>query len=168
MESIHMYGQHAAAQAVLRVRALGIPFTLVATALSGAFRGLLDTRTPLLVVLVTNAINFSLDVVLIFGSQPLHVPPFGAPGAAAATVVAEAAAVVALLAALARTRVFPRRLGFAGLAQLREFAGAGSAVLLRTAALQTTLLLGTATVAHAAHNSSADVAAHQVRVRMRL
>ena len=56
----------------------------------GAVQGLLDTKTPLLVLLASNSVNFCLDVLLIFGSAPLNVPALGAPGAAAATVVAGA------------------------------------------------------------------------------
>lgn len=51
-------------------------------------QGLLDTKTPLLVLLVSNSVNFCLDILLIFGSDKLHIPAYGAPGAAAATVVA--------------------------------------------------------------------------------
>lgn len=144
------------------MRALGIPFSLVTTALGGAFRGMLDTRTPLTVAAAANALNLALDPVLIFGLGP--VPAFAAPGAAAATVVAEAVAAAALLRRLSTTRLWPRWLGLPKWGQVHEFAEASGAVLTRTAALQSTLLLATATVArHAAVGGAAEVAAHQVR-----
>lgn len=49
---------------------------------------------------------------------------------------AEVVAVGALLAALSRTSLFPRSLGFMGWEQIKEFAVAGSAVFARTLALQ--------------------------------
>ena len=49
----------------------------------GAYRGLLDTRTPLLVSGAANFVNLVLDPILIFGLGP--VPAFGVAGAAAAT-----------------------------------------------------------------------------------
>ena len=49
---------------------------------------------------------------------------------------AEVVAVGALLAALSRTSLFPRRLGFMGWEQIKEFAVAGSAVFARTLVLQ--------------------------------
>ena len=55
-----------------------------------ALQGLLDTKTPLLVLLASNSVNFCLDILLIFGSASLNIPAYGAPGAAAATVVAGA------------------------------------------------------------------------------
>lgn len=45
------------AEAYLRVRALSAPAALVQTVAVGAYRGLLDTRTPLLVSGATNAVN---------------------------------------------------------------------------------------------------------------
>lgn len=136
----------------------------MSTAVSGAFRGLLNTRRPLVVAAIANVFNFCLDLVFIFGYAPAGIPAFGAPGAAAATVFAEITAAALLLRSLAGTPLFPRRLGFPGFGEVREFAVAGSAVLLRTAALQTTLLYGTAIVTRHMGDAGVDVAAHQVRM----
>eukprot|EP00892_Ulva_mutabilis_P004326 jgi/Ulvmu1/2265/UM013_0112.1 len=151
----------------LKVRALGIPFSLVSTAISGAFRGLLNTRRPLIVAVIANCFNFCLDLVFIFGYAPANIPAFGAPGAAAATVVAEITAAALLLRSLAGTPLFPSKLGFPGFAAVQEFAVAGSAVLLRTAALQTTLLFATAIVARQLEQGGGGVhvAAHQVTLQ---
>lgn len=146
-----------------RVRAVGIPFSLVSTALGGAFRGMLDTRSPLAVAVVANAINLVLDPILIFGLG--SVPALGAPGAAASTVVAEAVALALLLRQLRASRLWPRALAAPDWAQARRFVTAGAAVLTRTAALQSTLLLSTATVSRSSHGDAAPVAAHQVQTR---
>ena len=75
------------AEAYLRVRALSAPAALIGTVAVGAYRGLLDTKTPLLVSGAANAVNLVMDPVLIFGFGP--VPAFGVAGAAAATTTAE-------------------------------------------------------------------------------
>lgn len=75
------------AEAYLRVRALSAPAALIGTVAVGAYRGLLDTKTPLLVSGAANAVNLVMDPVLIFGFGP--VPAFGVAGAAAATTAAE-------------------------------------------------------------------------------
>jgi Na+-driven multidrug efflux pump len=149
-----------------RVRSLGIPFTLLSTALGGIFRGRLDTRTPLAVAFAVNAVNLTLDPLLIFGLGPFK--PLAAPGAAAATVAAEALGAALLLAQLRSTPLWPRSLGLPEWGEVREFAGASGAVLLRTAALQSTLLLATATVSRHAGDGAADIAGHQARGRASL
>lgn len=143
---------------------MGIPFSLLSTALGGIFRGRLDTRTPLYVAAGANAVNLFLDPLLIFGFGPFAA--YAAPGAAAATVVAEAIAAGALLTKLRQTPLWPQVQSLVKLPRWRdvsEFAGASGAVLLRTAALQSTLLLATSTVARQAGGDAADMAAHQVR-----
>ena len=67
----------------MRVRGLSMIPTLVAATGFAAFRGLLDTVTPLKVSLVTNLVNLVLDPLMIF------MTPLGFVGAAVATVVAE-------------------------------------------------------------------------------
>jgi len=84
----------------LRVRAIGVPFLMLTYVGHGAFRGASDTRTPLTIAVGSNVLNAVLTVLL--------VGPFGIVGVAAATVVAEAAAVVAFVVLLPRAGV-PRR-----------------------------------------------------------
>ena len=94
------------AEAYLRVRALSAPAALVGTVAVGAFRGLLDTKTPLLVSGGANLVNLALDPILIFGFGP--VPAFGVAGAAAATTAAEWIAAAAFWALLVREGLLPR------------------------------------------------------------
>lgn len=69
----------------LRIRLIGAPAFLVTQAISGAFRGLQDMRTPLLIAIATNATNLALDAVLIHGADP--IPAFGIAGAAWASAI---------------------------------------------------------------------------------
>ena len=94
------------AEAYLRVRALSAPAALVGTVSVGAFRGLLDTKTPLLVSAGANLVNLALDPILIFGFGP--VPAFGVAGAAAATTAAEWIAAAAFWALLVDEGLLPR------------------------------------------------------------
>ncbi|CAN6325581.1 unnamed protein product, partial [Urochloa humidicola] len=73
----------APAEQFLTLRAYGAPPIIVALAAQGAFRGFLDTKTPLYAVGVGNLLNAILDAVLIF---PLGL---GVSGAALATVCSE-------------------------------------------------------------------------------
>lgn len=80
--------------AYLRVRAFGAPIGSLLLALNGIYRGLGDTRTPLIGALVSCCLNIGLDALLIFG---FHM---GCGGAALATVAAQAVAVAILLSRL--------------------------------------------------------------------
>ena len=86
----------------LRIGSFGLPFALIALAGQGYLRGVSDLRTPLVIVVVANAVNVVLNLVFIYGLD------WGLSGSAAATVVAQAgmgaAFVRALLAAPADSR----------------------------------------------------------------
>ena len=80
----------------LKLRALGFAPALLSSTCFAAYRGLLDTRTPLRVSLAYNALNALLDPVLIFGCG------MGVGGAALATAASECLGMVAYLALLGR------------------------------------------------------------------
>ena len=80
----------------LGVRAVGAPATVLFLSLQGAFRGLGDTRAPLVATIASNAINLVLEPIFIF---TLHG---GVKGAAAAVVVSQLVAVLGLAVVLAR------------------------------------------------------------------
>lgn len=137
----------------LRVRALGIPFALLAFVGHGAFRGVSDTRTPLVVVIVANVLNGLMDVVLVFGFG------FGLAGIGAATVVAEITAVV-MFAVLIRRAGLP--LGGHGLPtrqQIRALVIVSRDLVLRTGGLIAGLF---AITAAAARIGELTAASHQV------
>ncbi|KAG2428891.1 hypothetical protein HYH02_014213 [Chlamydomonas schloesseri] len=91
----------------LTVRAAGAPITILMLTLQGVYRGLQDTRTPFQATLVSNALNIALAPILIFGAG------WGAAGAAAATVAAQAVPVALMVRELLKSRKL-RPFGFAG------------------------------------------------------
>lgn len=78
----------------VRICGCGILFIVAYNVLSAVFRGLGDSRSPLLFVLVACLVNVAGDLVLVAG---LHLD---AAGAALATVLAQAVSVVCALAIL--------------------------------------------------------------------
>lgn len=66
------------------LRCLAMPLWFALTGVGEAFQGRGDTRTPMRLNLLANAINIALDSVLIFGFGP--IPAMGVAGAGWATV----------------------------------------------------------------------------------
>ncbi len=72
----------------LSIRALGgIPGLWIRLG-NGIFRGLQNTKTPLMIVTGMNLLNALLSIILIFGWPTLGIPAFRIVGAAWATVIA--------------------------------------------------------------------------------
>ena len=112
----------------LQVRAVGTPAATLWLVTNGIFRGLGDTKTPLIYSLLFTVLNIVLDPLFIF------VFHWGASGAAAGTALAQYIALVPLLLALHRK--VPLNDMFRQLGRLKssllEYAKAGSLVLVRT------------------------------------
>ncbi len=142
----------------LRISLLGAPAMLAVLAGTGVLRGLQDTRTPLLVALVANAVNIALNVTFVLG---LH---WGIAYSAWARFVAQTGAGAAYLfvvesrgARRAGISLRPDRRG------ITSAAVAGAALVRRTLALKAVLVLMTAI---AAGQSDAAIAASQVAMRV--
>lgn len=86
----------------LNITVLGLVFTFCATSISAALNGIGDTKTPMLIMMVANGLNIILDPFLIFGW--LGFPALGVLGAAWATMLANALAMIALLLVLFRRK----------------------------------------------------------------
>lgn len=111
----------------LRVRALGTPAATLWLVSNGIFRGLGDTRTPLVYSFFFTALNAILDPLFIFTFN------FGASGAAAGTAIAQYAALVPLMMALNRkvkVDIFGQLSELKS--SLKAYLKAGSLVLFRT------------------------------------
>ena len=143
--------QHASVY--LRISALGLPAMLVVLAITGALRGVQDTRTPLVVSVAGFTVNAVLNVGLVYGLG------WGIAGSAWGTVIAQCAMASALVA------VWFVRLRASG-ATLRLHPGGvltaalnGVPLIVRTLALRAVLLLTTWV---AASLGEVPLAAHQV------
>jgi len=79
----------------VHTRVLGVGGMLTAMVLSGFFRGLGDTRTPLYATVTGNLVNLVLNYGLVFGH--LGMPALGVAGSGLATAIAEWVAAVVLL-----------------------------------------------------------------------
>jgi putative MATE family efflux protein len=146
-----------AAVTYLRISALGMPAVLVALVGQGHLRGLSDTRTPLVVVAVANALNVVLELVLVY------VVHLGIAGSAWGTVIAQ------LLAAGWFLGLIGRRVGPTGVdrrprfAEMRQLIVIGRHLFVRTAALLATLALSTAV---AARLGPARLGGHQIALQI--
>ncbi|MFC5676611.1 MATE family efflux transporter [Aeromicrobium endophyticum] len=137
----------------LLVSALGIPAMLLILAATGALRGVLDLRTPLLATIVANLVNVGLNVTFVYGVG------LGVRGAAAGTVIAQwlAAAwlvtVVVRRARPARAAIRPR------VREILDAAAQGVPLVVRTMTLRVAVVLAALV---AAGLGDVQLAAHQV------
>lgn len=76
----------------LRIMFIGIPFLAVYNVYTAVLRGMGDSKTPFLSILVSSVANVVLDILFV------AVLPYGAAGAAAATVIAQIAMTVFIVA----------------------------------------------------------------------
>lgn len=155
------------AKQFLYIRALAAPAVMLCTVGQGVFGGLQDMKTPLGITLTANAINLSLDIVLILGLG------WGVRGAACATTIAEWTAASSYLYFLWSKRdslggvsapIEMKQMSYSELlGSFKPFFSAGGAVLMRTV-----LLLGTKTMASAtaARLGSTAIASHQVVMQL--
>src|SRR5699024_3819791 len=142
-----------AAHIYLRISVFGLPFLLVTFAGTGYLRGKQLTTSPMVIALVTAALNIVGDIVLI------PVLGFGIGASALATVLAQAIGGVAFIVIVGRTAVGHG----AGIrprwSEQRRLIRVGRDLAVRTAALRASLLILTAV---AARIGSTSLAAHQV------
>ena len=141
------------AETYLRISMLGVPAVLLTYAAVGWLRGRQDTRTPLLVAVLSAAANLVLEVVLILGLG------YGVGASAASTVLVQWAAVAVYLGGMGR-QARALRVGLRPVPRtVARLARVGLDLLIRTVALRLAL---TSTTAVAARLGTAQVGAHQI------
>ncbi|MBU4336816.1 MAG: MATE family efflux transporter [Actinobacteria bacterium] len=144
----------AAAARYLRISCLGLPAMLVVVAATGLFRGLLDTRTPLVVAGLGFAANAGLNALLIYPAG------LGLDGSAVGTVLAQtgmAAACVVIAVRHARRGKVGLRPGRVG---LLATARSGGWLFLRNLSMR--IVLVATVVAATAHGTVALAATQAV------
>lgn len=149
------------ARTYLSIAFLGTTPLLVMLAATGVLRGLQDTRTPLVVAVVGNALNIALNLVLVYGLD------LGIAGSALGSVLAQVLSATWLVTVVVRgaraegAPLSPDRAGITAAAH------AAVALVVRTLALRACLLVGTYAVTRAGtHGSDVNVATHQVALTL--
>lgn len=131
----------------LRWRALGMVPSLLAATGSAAYRGLLDTMTPLKVSMTTNVVNLFLDPLLMFGGKGAFklFPGLGFIGAAIATAASETLGGALYLRLLLQRKLAEWKLLIRppSMKRLLPLLAGGSAMLLRQLALNVGFLVAT-------------------------
>lgn len=143
----------AAAEQWLRIAVLGLPCVLVVVASNGWLRGVQDTRTPVRVVLLANAVSAVLCPVLVYPAG------WGLAGSAVANVAAQVLGAVLFVRALLRATSQRRPHWRTMRAQLVV----GRDLLLRSVAFQAAFLTSAGV---AARLGAAQVAAHQIALQL--
>jgi len=158
----------AIASGYIGIRAAALPASLVNTVAVGAFRGQLDTVTPLQVTSVQIFTNVVLCSVLVFGVDALGIPALGVEGAALATAASVWLCCIAFCTLLSRQGLIAWEAALTwplALSELQELVVGGAAQLLRTLSLQAVLLEFTRSVV-GIDGGGLAVAAHQVALRI--
>lgn len=145
------------ARTYLLISTFGIPSMLVVLAATGALRGVLDMRTPLIVMIAANVLNVVLNVTLVYGAD------LGIAGAAIGTVIAQSVAALWLSAHVLRRAHAAGSPLRPNVGEIIGSARSGFALLVRTVTLRAALLLATAV---AATLGDAPLAAHQVAMTL--
>jgi len=148
-----------AAVTYLRISAVGIPAVLVALVGNGYLRGLADTRTPLVVVVVANAVNVVLELAMVYGFD------LGVAGSAWSTVAAQGLAAGWFFLLLRRGIVATGAGAAADRVELGLLLSAGRRLFVRTAALLATVALATSV---AARLGTVALAGHHIALQIHL
>jgi putative MATE family efflux protein len=136
----------------LRISAAGVPFVVFVLAAQGVLRGVLDYRTPLVILFFSNLLNTVLEVLFVYGLD------WGIPGSAWSTVIAQVVAGVAFAIVIRRylAGAHARRPSWIGMSPLLT---AGRHLLLRVGSM---LAVFTGATAIAARVDEPTLAAHQI------
>jgi putative MATE family efflux protein len=141
------------AQEYLAISALALPAMLLILAATGAMRGILDLRTPLIATIVANVLNVVLNLSFVYGFD------WGIRGAAAGTVLAQWFAAAWLVAVVVRRARRARAATRPRGAEIVDAARLGVPLLVRTITLRVSLVLATLV---AARLGDVPLAANQV------
>ena len=144
-----------------RVYSAGAPLTLMVYSSVGFFRGIQNTRTPLVIAFIITLLQLIFDYALIYGNFGL--PELGLIGAAVAAFIAQLGGATIYLALFLTSRqtadyraVVGRRITIAGLKPLFRI---GQDLAIRTGALRLSLVFATST---AARMGAATLAAYEI------
>ncbi|MET1036957.1 MAG: MATE family efflux transporter [Aeromicrobium sp.] len=141
------------AEDYLLVSALGVPAVLLMLAATGALRGVLDLRTPLVASIAANVLNVVLNLLLVYGLD------WSVRGAAAGTVIAQWCAAAWLVAVVVRRARPARASTRPHVGRIVAAARLGVPLIVRTLTLRVAIVLAALV---AAGLGDVQLAAHQV------
>jgi putative MATE family efflux protein len=147
-----------------RLRIASATFTFVFFATVGFFRGIQDTRTPMLVALIINGLNLVLDYGLIYGS--FGFPALALQGAAAAAWISQgigAAICIGLFLFSSRSVRYRQSHWRINPSRLRPLFRIGRDLAVRTGALRFSLVFATGS---AARMGTTSLAAHEIAFQL--
>jgi putative MATE family efflux protein len=143
-----------------RLYILSAPLTLVSYCSIGFYRGIQNSRLPMLIAFMTTGMQLTLDYTLIYGG--FGQPPLGLVGAAVAACCSQFAGAMVYLAHFfysaetANYRTISWRISSAG---LRPLFSIGQDLAIRTGALRLSLIFATST---AARMGTATLSAYEI------
>jgi putative MATE family efflux protein len=139
----------------LRIVALGVPSFFIALGGQGFLRGVADLTSPLVVIVLGNALNVVLEVLFVYGFD------WGVEGSAWGTAIAQSCMGLGFVWLIAR------RVGHADMrpvvALARRLVSVGKFILVRTTALISAFLLAGAVVARF---GDAELGAYQISFQL--
>lgn len=155
----------------LSIRALAAPAVLCIEASTGVLRGYLDTKTPIVILIVANLLNLALDVALIVFAG------LGPMGAAIATTTAEWVSAGLFLSVLSgtipsasssvQTLSIKPTVSIPTWQEVRPLIVASASVFFRAIVLQVSLSGAAAMAARSVSDEAAvAVAAHQIGIQL--
>jgi len=126
-----------------RIRIFGLPFTLLTFAIFGVFRGLQDTKTPMIIAILGTLLNIGLDILLVYGIQGL-IPAMHVEGAAYASLIAQLFMMILSVVLLLKKTQIPLKISLPFHKELPKMAIMILNLVIRTTALNVALYFGTA------------------------
>jgi putative MATE family efflux protein len=138
----------------VRIACVGLPFAFLALGGQGYLRGVGDLKTPLVILLASNAANVVLEVLFVYGFD------WGLAGSAWGTAVAQlgmGAAFVVVLARIGRELFRPQ------LELVRRLLRIGRHIFVRTTALYSAFVVAGAVIARF---GDASIGAHQIAFQL--
>lgn len=145
----------------IRIAAFGVPALLVVLASTGILRGFADTRTALVVTVITQLLNIGANLLLVYGIGSWN--GLGLRGSALGTVIAQTLGAIAFAGVVVRLARRHRVSLRPDLAGVRASGATSVPLIIRTLTLRVALL---STVLVASGFGPAPLAAHQVAMNV--
>ncbi|MDO6736492.1 MATE family efflux transporter [Wenyingzhuangia sp. 2_MG-2023] len=126
-----------------RIRALGFPFLLFIVSVFAIFRGLQNTFWPMVISAIGAVLNIGLDFILVYGIEG-WIPAMHVEGAAWASLIAQLVMSVLALILLFLKTPFRLKIQWKIHPELKRMISISLNMLVRTIALNTSLILSNA------------------------